>query len=467
MDSSELISNSVQPAGKTALNIQGVIYSQGDQGYDQARQAWNLSIDQRPALIVIAESVRDIQEAVRYAVNQGLTVAVQSTGHGVARKADDALLILTSRLDEVQIDPASQTARMQAGVKWGKVLELAQEHGLAPLLGSSPGVGVVGYSLGGGFGWLGRKYGMAVDSIRSINLVNAAGDLITASEKENSDLFWALRGGGGGFGVVTELEIQLYPVTTVYGGNLFYPAELAKDVLTRFKEFSSSAPEELTCGVNLMSFPPIPLVPEPLRGKTFAIFRGCYAGPVEEGEALINTWREWKAPVMDMFHAMPFTQVATISQDPIDPMPASVTTAWMRELNDEAIDALVKYGIPEQGPLPLTFIEVRQAGGAISRVDPDANAYGNRDAAYCMECIGMTPSPEAQLAFMAHTSQLKTELKPALTGGVYLNFLDSDEARLRVKDAFPPETYQKLQEIKAKYDKDNIFCHGFNISSSI
>jgi hypothetical protein len=353
---------------------------------------------------------------------------------------------------------------VQAGVQWGKALEMAQVHGLAPLLGSSPDVGVVGYSLGGGFGWLGRKYGMAVDSIRSINLVNAKGDLITASESENSDLFWALRGGGGGFGVVTELEIQLYPVTTVYGGNLFYPAEYAKEVLSRFKEFSTEAPEELTSAVNLMSFPPIPLVPEPLRGQTFAIFRGCYTGPVEEGESLINTWREWKKPAIDAFHSMPFTQVAMISQDPVDPMPASVTTAWMRELTDEAIGTLVDYGIPQQGPLPLTFIEIRQAGGIISRVDADANAYGNREAAYCMEFIGMTPSPEAQQAFMAYTSQLKTELQPVLTGGVYLNFLDSDEARLRVKDAYLPETYKKLQKIKAKYDSENIFCHGFNIT---
>jgi FAD/FMN-containing dehydrogenase len=467
MDSSELISGRAPVVAGTALNIHGVTYSPGDHEYDPARQAWNLVVDQHPALIVIPETVADIQEAVRYAVSQQLTVAVQSTGHGVARKADDALLILTSRLDQIQINPTAQTARVQAGVKWGKVLEQAQAHGLAPLLGSSPDIGVVGYSLGGGFGWLGRKYGMAVDSIRSINLVNAEGDLITASENENSDLFWALRGGGGGFGVVTELEIQLYPVTTVYGGNLFYPAELAKEVLSRFKEFSAQAPEELTSAVNLMSFPPIPIVPEPLRGKTFAIFRGCYTGPVEEGEALINTWREWKTPAIDAFQTMPFSQVAMISQDPVDPMPASVTTAWMSELTDEAIESLLQYGVPQQGPLPLTFIEIRQSGGAISRVDAAANAYGNREAAYCMECIGMTPNPEAQQAFMAHTSQLKAELMPVLTGGVYLNFLDSEEAQLKVKDAFLPETYKKLQEIKAKYDKGNIFCHGFNISPQL
>jgi hypothetical protein len=449
---------------ESGLQIQGTVVLPGDPGYDEARQAWNLTIDQHPAIIVIAESVSDVQDAVRYADLKGLTVAVQSTGHGVARKADNALLILTSCLTGVEIDPAAQTARVQPGVKWGKVLEQAQAYGLAPLLGSSPDVGVVGYSLGGGFGWLGRKYGMAVDSIRSIQIVNASGDLVEASDSVNNDLFWAVRGGGGGFGVVTELVIQLYPVAEVYGGNLFYPAESAKEVFTRFKEFSASAPDELTSAVTLMNFPPIPQIPEPLRGNSFAIFRGCYCGPVEQGEALVNSWREWKTPLIDAFQAMPFTQVAQISSDPVDPMPASVTTGWLRELTSDAIDTIIQYGVPQQGPLPVTVIEIRQAGGAIAQVAPHSNAYGNRTAAYCLECIGTTPTKDAEQAFRTHTGQMKRELEPVLTGGVYLNFLDSEEAHLRVKDAYLPESFQKLQELKTRFDPKNVFSHGFNIT---
>jgi hypothetical protein len=464
MNTSELASGFSEAADfVSTLHVQGKLFLPGEAGYDEARSAWNLAIDQHPALIVMAENAQDVQKAVRYASSHGMSAAVQSTGHGVARKADKALLIRTGLLEKVEIDPPAQTARVGAGAKWGQVLEKAQAYGLAPLLGSSPGVGVTGYTLGGGFGWLGRKYGMAVDSLISVEIVTAGGDLLKASSSENGDLFWAVRGGGGGFGVVTELEIQLYPVTEVYGGNLFYPPELAKEVITRFRDWSANAPDELTSAVTLMNYPPIPVLPEALRGRSFVMVRGCFCGPVEQGEALINEWRNWKAPLMDMFQSMPFSQVAAISADPVDPMPAALTTAWMRELSDEAVDALVKYGLPHSSPLPLTLVEIRQAGGAIGRVDPEANAYGNRSASYCLECVGAAPTPEAEQSFRVHSSQLKQEMQSALTGGVYLNFLDQEEAALRVKDAYLPETYQRLQEIKAKYDPQNVFSHGFYI----
>ena len=443
--------------------VQGSVLSPESPQYDQARMAWNLTVDQRPALIVFIESKDDVVEAVRFAAEAGLDIAVQATGHGVTRPANDCLLINTSRLNDVQVDAEAQTAWVEAGAKWKVVLEAAQEHGLAPLLGSSPDVGAVGYTLGGGMGWLARKFGLSADSVNAFEVVTADGRILPVNEDENSELFWALQGGGGSFGVITAMEIRLYPVTMVYAGNLIYPVEQAKAVLTRFRDWVESAPDELTSSVALMNLPPLPIVPEFLRGKSVIMFRGCYCGPVEEGEALVNTWREWQAPFMDMFQPIPFSAAASISNDPEDPVPGHTTGAWLRELSDEAIGILVRRATPVEGPSPLLFAEVRHAGGAVSRVDARANAFGNRDAVFSLQLTGMTPTPEANSHFVAFTDAVKEELKPAMHDGVYMNFLEGEEARLRVEDGFSVEDYRRLRHVKAKYDPDNRFAYSFNI----
>jgi FAD/FMN-containing dehydrogenase len=279
-------------AERLERQIGGEVFVPGDAGYDDARKAWNLTVDQRPAVIVVAESAADIVQAVRFAGEEGLGIAVQATGHGVSRPANDSLLIITSRMTKVYVDAASQSAWIESGAKWGVVLEQAQAVGLAPLLGSTPDVSAVGYTLGGGIGWLARKYGLSADSVHFFEMVTADGRLLRVSPTENSDLFWGLRGGGGSFGVITGMEVQLYPVTTIYGGNLFYPVEQAKAVYTRYREWIANAPEELTSSVLIMNFPPIPQVPELLRGQSFVIVRGAYAGRVEEGEALLKFWRD-------------------------------------------------------------------------------------------------------------------------------------------------------------------------------
>jgi FAD/FMN-containing dehydrogenase len=301
--------------------------------YDQARKAFNLTVDQHPALILVPATPSDVVEAVNFARQQRLGIAVQSTGHGVVHPADGGLLILTHQLADVRVNAAAMTAWVGAGARWGSVLEKTREHGLAPLLGSSPGVGVVGYTLGGGMGWLARKYGMALDSVNAFELVTPEGSLLMASHTENADLFWALRGGGGNFGVVTGMEIRLYPVTTVYGGNLIYPASDAHEVMARYSQWVTSLPDEMTTSIALMNMPPIPAVPEPLRGKSVIMVRGCYCGPLEQGEALLQPWREWKSPLIDAFGAMPFSQVATISSDPLDPVPVVNNGAWLNDLS--------------------------------------------------------------------------------------------------------------------------------------
>jgi FAD/FMN-containing dehydrogenase len=451
------------PVIELRSRLAGQVITPSDPQYDQARQAWNLSVDQRPALIVVAQSAEDVSQAVRFARRHGLGIAVQSGGHGVVRPANDALLIVTNQLRQLRVDPQNQRGWIGAGLKWGMVLEKTQEFGLAPLLGSSPDVGVVGYTLGGGMGWLARKYGLSADSVIAIELVTAEGEIIQASQKHNRDLFWGLRGGGGSFGVVTGMEIQLYPVSTVYGGNLVYPAELAQEVITRYRDWIVSVPNDLTSSFAIMNIPPIPAVPEFLRGKSVVMVRGLYCGPIEQGEALMQTWRDWKTPLLDDFKAMPFSQVATISNDPEDPSPGLSSGAWLRELSDEAIDTLVRYAVSVNGSSPLVSTEVRHAGGKIAEVDPQFNAFGNRDARLSLQVVGMTPTAQIHSQVSRYVAQMKQALGPYLTGGVYINFLEGEEARQRTADAYLPETYRKLQALKAKYDPDNIFHFGFDI----
>ncbi len=453
-----------QPAlDQLRAQLQGAVHVPGEAGYDDARRAWNLAISQHPAIIVAAQRPADVAAAVRFAQAQGLGVAVQSTGHGVVRPADGALLILTAPMAAVRVDAAAQTAWVEAGALWGAVLEKAQAVGLAPLLGSSPGVGVVGYTLGGGLGWLARKYGLAADSVRAFEGVTAEGELRRASAAENADLFWALRGGGGAFAIVTGLEIQLYPVTTVVGGNLIYPIELAREVITRYRAWIASAPDELTSSVVIMNFPPVPDVPEFLRGRSAVIVRGLYCGPVAEGEALLRYWRDWRAPLADLFRTMPFAEVATVSNDPRDPLPGYSSGAWLRELSDDAITALIEYGVARPGVPGVVFAEVRHIGGAVARADRRASAFGGRDAELLLSVIGVTPTAEARRQVAAHVAQLKRAMSASLTGSVYMNFLDGDESRARTADAYRPEDYQRLQRLKIQYDPHNRLSFSFNI----
>jgi hypothetical protein len=443
--------------------LQGNLFVPGDIDYETNRKAWNLTVDQRPAVIVVAKSAEDVAAAVRFAREEEMGIAVQSTGHGVVRAADDALLLITSHMNHVHIDAEAQTAWIEAGVVWRQVLEKAQQAGLTPLLGSSPGVGAVGYTLGGGMGWLARKYGLAADSVIFFEVVTADGQIRRVSSGENSDLFWGMRGGGGSLAIVTGMEVQLYPVTTVYGGNLIYPAEMAKEVITFYREWIASAPDELTSSFSIMNLPPIPDVPEFLRGKSVVMIRGCYAGSVEEGEALVQQWLDWNPPLANLFGVMPFTQVGMISNDPENPSAAMSSGAWLRELSDEAIDTLVQYGVSRNGSCPLVFTEVRHAGGAISRVDKNANAYGNRDAAHIIQMVGMLPVPESSSSVEQYMTQFKQALQPHLTGGVYMNFLEGEESRKRVKDGYREENFRRLTEIKAQYDPENFLGYSFNI----
>lgn len=444
--------------------VQGRVSAPGEARYDQLRAAWNLTVDQHPAIIVAADSAADVAEAVRFAHKADLKVAVQATGHGVIRPANGSLLILTSNMTEVRVDAGARTAWIGAGVKWGEVLAQAQAVGLAPLLGSSPGVGAIGYTLGGGMGWLARKYGLSIDSVNSFEVVTANGEIVTASDRQNTDLFWGLRGGGGSLGVVTGMEVRLYPVTQFYGGNLYYPIEQAPAVFARYREWIAAAPDELTSAIVIMNYPPLPFFPEPLRGKAIAQIRGAYCGPIERGESLLDFWRDWQSPLIDDFTARPFTDIAKVSNDPVDPSPGLNSGAWLKDLSDETLATLIEHGAATRGPLPVTLTEVRHAGGAITRSDPYANAFSHRYAPHILSLVGMTPTVEAQAAFRSHVAHFKQALQPHLTGGVYLNFLEGEEAVAHSRAGFSPEAYRRLQTLKSLYDPANRFSHSYDLT---
>jgi FAD/FMN-containing dehydrogenase len=438
------------------------VLSPQDANYDQTRRAWNLALQHHPALILIAADAQDVQAAVLFAREAGLGVAVQLTGHGLQQTADDNLLIVTSRMTGVQVDAQARTARVEAGVLWNQVLAQASEHGLAPLLGSAPHVGVVGYTLGGGIGWLARKYGLAADSVRSLDVVTADGTLRHASATENSDLFWAIRGGGGGFGIVTAMEFALYPVSSLYGGELVYPSELAADALRLYREWIRALPDEMTSSISLAKFPNLPQLPEAIRGKKLVLLRAAYAGDAAQGQALIQPWLDWHTPLSDTFKVVPFAEVGTISNDPVNPTPSEHSNELLDTLSDDAIDVMVRFMTDDA--CALAFTELRHAGGAIARVDADANAIGNRDALLYMQMSGLALTPAIRETVEQQIQRYKDALAPSLRGNVYLNFLAGEEARRRAKDGYLPQTYARLVALKAKYDPQNLFRYSFQIA---
>jgi len=441
--------------------IAGDVYTPEDAGWDEARLAWNLAADQRPALVVLAESASDVAAAVRFARANGLRVAPQGTGHGASALAlqGDELLLKTERMRAVDIDPQAGIARVEAGVLWMEVTHRAAEFGLAALAGSSPDVGVVGYSLGGGVGWLARKHGIAANSIVAAEIVTADGSLLRVDADHEPELFWAIRGGGGSFGVVTALEFRLYPVAEVYAGALFFPMQRTREVMQAWREWTATVDEDVTSTVRVMQFPPIPDIPEPLRGKPFAIVEATYAGDEAGGARIVEPLRAL-GPVMDTFAVIPAPALQRLHMDPDHPVPGETDGMLLAELTAETVDALVSSAGPDSGS-PLLSVEIRQLGGAVGRPAPGGGALSSIDAPFAMFAVGMALDPAMQAAVRGHIDVVKRSLTPWASPRNYLNFSERDADP---STFYTPDAYRRLREARRRVDPEGRFLANHQIA---
>jgi UDP-N-acetylenolpyruvoylglucosamine reductase len=432
--------------------IAGDVYLPGDEGYDEARQAWNLASDQRPSMLVMAESAVDVVKAVRFARVQGMRVAPQGTGHGsgAVEPLDGAMLIKTTRMRRVEIYPSSRTARAEAGAEWQEVTKPAAEHGLAALAGSSPDVGVVGYTLGGGMGWLARRYGLAAESVTAVEVVTPDGRLVRADSENEPELFWAMRGAGGQVGIVTAIEFTLYPVRELYAGVLFFPVERAAEVLRAWREWTDTVPDEVTSVGRLLNIPPIPEAPEFLRGKSFVVVEAAYVGDEFEGAELIRPLREL-GPEMDTFAMIPAPALQQLHMDPEEPMPGKGDGMFLDDFTPATIDALVAVAGAGTNS-PLLSVEVRHCGGAMAAGRGDG-AQARIDAPFMAFGVGITPTPEAVDAVQSAVRVMKDTLAPWSAAHSYYNLAEEPAP---AGDVLPADSYRRLRQVKAKYDPDEM-----------
>jgi FAD/FMN-containing dehydrogenase len=432
--------------------IVGQVFVSGEVGYDQARQAWNLAVDQRPAVVLEAGSAADVAQAVRFARAHGIRIAPQGTGHGAGplEPLDGTMLLRTRRMRTVHIDPAALTARAEAGAVWQDVTVPAAQHGLAALAGSSTTVGVTGYTLGGGLGWLARRYGLAANSVTAAELVTPDGDLVRVDADHEPDLFWAVRGGGG-IGVVTALEMRLYPVRDLYAGNLFFPIARAAEVLHAWRAWTDTVPAEVSSQGRLVRLPPAPQLPEPLRGRAFVKVEAAYLGDADTGAELTQPLRRL-GPELDTFAMIPPPALGQLHMDPDQPVPFQGAGPFLSDFPAAAIDALVALAGPDASTL-LASVEVGHLGGALARPAPGGGAQPSIDANYLLAAVAAMPTPDLAAAAHAQAQAVKDALGPWHTGYDYYNFAETPAPASAV---LPPASYRRLQKIKAAYDPGQV-----------
>jgi FAD/FMN-containing dehydrogenase len=447
-------------------SLHGPLIQPGDKGYDEARSIWNGAIDRCPACIARCTGVADVVAAVRFARERDLEIAVRSGGHGVGGHAlcDGGLVIDLSPMKGIRVDPARRTARAEAGVLWGELDRETQLFGLATVGGIVTHTGIAGLTLGGGIGWLMRKYGATVDNLLSADVVTADGEVVTASQEQNPDLFWGIRGGGGNFGIVTSFEYRLHPVgPIVLAGPIFHPLEDAPEVLRFYREFIADAPDELTTIFNLRAAPPLPFLPEGVHGKPIVMVGACYAGSPEDGAEVVRPLKQFGSPIVDLLEPKPYTAL----QSMFDP---SVPHGWhyywksveLPPLTDGAIETLVEHASALTSP--KSYCIVFQLGGALGRVADGETAFSQRGAAHNVNinAIWTEEDPEAE-RHIAWARDFFDAMQPHAGGHVYLNFL-GDEGGDRVRQAYGAENYKRLVELKHAYDPTNLFRLNQNIA---
>jgi FAD binding domain len=430
--------------------LAGDVVGPGDTGWDAARLAWNLAVDQRPAAVALPENADDVTAIVAFARAHDLRVAPQGTGHGAPALGalDDTILLKTERMRGVTIDPVARTARAEAGTIWIEVVESAAEHGLAALAGSSPDVGVVGYTLGGGLSFLSRKHGIGANQVTAIEVVTASGELVRTDWANEPDLFWALRGGGGAFGIVTAIEFNLFPIQEVYAGILWYPVERAAEVLKAWRVWTDDLPDEMSSVGRILQFPPIPQIPEPVRGQSFVVVEAIWLGEAREGARLLEPLRVL-GPVMDTVDTMPIAGLSKLHMDPEEPVPGAGDGGMLSDVDDELIDRLVEQVVGA----PLLSAEIRQLGGAVARRSSRHGAIDAWEAPYSMYALGMAPTPSHREAVEACVRALRGALAPWEADHTYMNFA---ETRRSAASLFSSASYHRLRRIKAIVDSTDL-----------
>ncbi len=449
-----------------ASSLKGKVLTSGDAGYDEARAVFNGMIDRTPGLIVQPANTADVEKCAKFAKEHGLLVSVKGGGHSAPGYGvcDDGLMIDMSSMRAITVDPKARTVIAEGGAQWGEFDAATQAHGLAVTGGRNPTTGIAGLTLGSGSGWLERKLGYTVDNLLGVEIVTADGEAIHASEKENKELFWGLRGGGGNFGVVTKFEYQLHPIgPIVYGGQLAFPRFMAKQVIRAYRDFIENAPDDVGGAVALLSAPRMDPIPPPVQGMPVLGIVICYTGKPEDGPAAIKPLLDLN-PVMNMTQPMPYVAVQDMLTAANPPGLRNYWKAGMYpELPDELIDAIV-----EATDKPLsehTTIIIQPLGGQVHRVAEDNSAMGWRKAKWALHVLGAWENPDEdadQTAWVRNVADVTAKWEQK---GIYLNYL-MDEGEQRVKDSFGPN-YPRMVELKNKYDPTNLFCFNQNITPTV
>jgi FAD/FMN-containing dehydrogenase len=447
------IASTSQLAG-LAPTLEGKVVLPEEAGFDAARTAWNLAVDQQPSAVVFPESAADVAAAVRLARELEQRIAPQATGHNAEPlgSLENTILLKTERMRGITIDAAARTARVDAGVLAGQLAEAAARHGLAAVTGTSADVGFVGYTLGGGIGVLSRRFGLASSHIRAIELVTAGGELVRADHEHLPDLFWAARGGGGSFGVVTALEVELLPVAEAYAGSLWYPIERADEVLHAWRELvQAGPPDELSTIGRMMSFPPVPEAPEAIRGKSFALVHVYHVGDRARAERLLEPLRAL-GPINDTVQTTPMPSLREVHMDPPQPVPVAGDGLMLRDLPPEALDALLEVAGPNAGP-QLATVELRHLEGQLARGRPQDGAVASIPAKHALYAGGFAPSPEIRAFSKSQIEAIQQALAPWATRYLHPNFAETKHAP---ESLWTEQAYDRLRHIKATVDPDDV-----------
>ena len=449
-------------ADLSGLSLHGRVATADDSDWDQARQAWNLAAVQNPAAVAFVQSAADVSKVIGFAREQGLRVTAQTTGHGATAlpALDETILIKTERMKGIDIDAENRTARVEAGVLVAELGAAAHEESLCWLPGSSPDVGVVGYTLGGGLSWFGRRHGFACNHVTAIEVVTADGEPRQVDAEATPDLFWALRGGGGGYAIVTALHLNLLEIPEVYAGGLIFPAEVGADGLRVARDWAAAVSEDVTSNIRFLTPPPLPDVPEPIRGKPlFAVSAACI-GPQSEGEKAIAPLREIGEPIMDTFAQIPTSGLSRVDMDPEQPVPALVHSALLRDLPDDAIDALVAAAGPESGS-PLLLASLRQTGGALARPAENAGALQRLDGEFMVGGVGVLMDPSLRDTISGALDRLVEAMEPWAAEGEFFNYTDRP---CDVDAILPAATCERLAHVKRSWDPDNLIVANHSVA---